>query len=155
EVIDRKKLDQLQPLSTQDALRKSPGIHAVDTEGYGFYPRITIRGLGSDMSKGVLLVEDGSPIALGPYTDPATYYSPPIERMDSIEVLKGSGALRYGPSTIGGAINYITRNPEKLLAAAWATTACWLNMAIAGIARLPASAPCAKKVMAGATCHLR
>lgn len=112
EVIDRKKLDQLQPLSTQDALRKSPGIHAVDTEGYGFYPRITIRGLGSDMSKGVLLVEDGSPIALGPYTDPATYYSPPIERMDSIEVLKGSGALRYGPSTIGGAINYITRNPE-------------------------------------------
>lgn len=112
EVIDRKKLDQLQPLSTQDALRKSPGIHAIDTEGYGFYPRITIRGLGSDMSKGVLLVEDGSPIALGPYTDPATYYSPPIERMDSIEILKGSGALRYGPSTIGGAINYVTRNPE-------------------------------------------
>jgi Fe(3+) dicitrate transport protein len=59
-----------------------------------------------------LLLEDGAPIALGPYTDPAAYYSPPIERMDSIEVLKGSGSLAFGPSTIGGAINYITRNPE-------------------------------------------
>lgn len=112
EVIDSKKLEQSQPLSTQDALRRIPGIHAVDTEGYGFYPRITIRGIGSDMSKKVLLLEDGAPIALGPYTDPAAYYSPPIERMGRIEVLKGSGSLAYGPSTIGGAINYITRDPE-------------------------------------------
>lgn len=112
EVIDAEKLKQTQPLSTQDALRRVPGIHAVDTEGYGFYPRITIRGIGSDMSKKVLLLEDGAPIALGPYTDPAAYYSPPIERMDRIEVLKGSGSLAYGPSTIGGAINYITRDPE-------------------------------------------
>ncbi|MDP3119796.1 MAG: TonB-dependent receptor [Sulfuricurvum sp.] len=112
EIIDSKKLEQTQPLSTQDALRRIAGVHVVDTEGYGFYPRITIRGIGSDMSKKVLLLEDGAPIALGPYTDPAAYYSPPIERMDSIEVLKGSGSLAFGPSTIGGAINYITRNPE-------------------------------------------
>jgi Fe(3+) dicitrate transport protein len=112
EVIDSKKLEMTQPLSTQDALRRISGIHVVDTEGYGFYPRITIRGIGSDMSKKVLLLEDGAPIALGPYTDPAAYYSPPIERMDRIEVLKGSGSLAFGPSTIGGAINYITRDPE-------------------------------------------
>lgn len=112
EVIDSKKLEQIQPLSTQDALRRTPGIHAIDTEGFGFYPRITIRGIGSDMSRKVLLLEDGAPIALGPYTDPASYYSPPIERMDRIEVLKGSGSLAFGPSTIGGAINYITRDPE-------------------------------------------
>jgi Fe(3+) dicitrate transport protein len=112
EIIDSKKLEQTQPLSTQDALRRIAGVHVVDTEGYGFYPRITIRGIGSDMSRKVLLLEDGAPIALGPYTDPSAYYSPPVERMDRIEVLKGSGSLAFGPSTIGGAINYITRNPE-------------------------------------------
>ncbi len=112
EVIDSKKLEQTQPLSTQDALRRIAGVHVVDTEGYGFYPRITIRGIGSDMSRKVLLLEDGAPIALGPYTDPSAYYSPPVERMDRIEVLKGSGSLAFGPSTIGGAINYITRDPE-------------------------------------------
>jgi len=110
-IIDQATIEATQPLSTQDALRRTPGIHAVETEGYGFYPRITIRGIGSDMSRKVLLLEDGAPIALGPYTDPAAYYSPPIERMERIEVLKGSGTLRHGPSTIGGAINYITRNP--------------------------------------------
>lgn len=112
EVIDAKRLEEMQPLSTQDALRRIAGIHVIDTEGYGFYPRITIRGIGSDMSRKVLLLEDGAPIALGPYTDPSAYYSPPIERMDRIEVLKGSGSLAFGPSTIGGAINYITRDPD-------------------------------------------
>ncbi len=108
-VISKENLEETTPLSTQDALRKVPGIQAIETEGYGFYPRITVRGLGSDMSRKVLLLEDGAPVALGPYTDPSAYYSSPIERMESIEVLKGSGTLRFGPSTIGGAINSITR----------------------------------------------
>ena len=31
--------------------------------------------------------------------------------MKSIEVLKGSGSILYGPQTIGGVINYITESP--------------------------------------------
>lgn len=111
-LITQETLEETQPLSLQDALKKTPGIHAVETDGYGFYPRITIRGIGSDMSKKVLLLEDGAPIALGPYTDPAAYYHPPVQRMERIEVLKGSGSLAHGPSTIGGAINYITKQPK-------------------------------------------
>lgn len=33
----------------------------------------------------------------------------PILRFDRIEVLKGSGQLIYGPQTIGGVMNFITR----------------------------------------------
>lgn len=111
EIITQEELEVFQPLSTQEALARVTGVNVVETEGYGFFPRIGIRGLNPDMSKKVLLLEDGAPVALGPYTDPAAYYSPPIERIERIEVLKGSGSLRYGPSTIGGAINYITKNP--------------------------------------------
>lgn len=111
-VITQETLEKTQPLSLQDALRKTPGIHGIETDGYGFYPRITIRGIGSDMSKKVLLLEDGAPIALGPYTDPAAYYHPPVERMERIEVLKGSGSIAHGPSNIGGVINYITKQPR-------------------------------------------
>jgi Fe(3+) dicitrate transport protein len=113
-VVTEKELDRSQPISAQDALKKVPGVNVVETDGYGFYPRIGIRGIGSTMSKKILLMEDGAPIALGPYTDPSSYYSPPIERMEKIEVLKGSGSLAYGPSTIGGVVNYITRDPSKL-----------------------------------------
>ncbi|MDY0122531.1 MAG: TonB-dependent receptor plug domain-containing protein, partial [Sulfurimonas sp.] len=84
-VITQETLEETKPLSLQDALKKTSGIHAVETDGYGFYPRITIRGIGSDMSKKVLLLEDGAPIALGPYTDPAAYYHPPVERMERID----------------------------------------------------------------------
>jgi Fe(3+) dicitrate transport protein len=111
-LITKETLEKTKPLSVQDALSKTPGIHAVDTDGYGFYPRISIRGIGSDMSQKVLLLEDGSPIALGPYTDPAAYYSTPIERVERIEVLKGSGSIANGPSNIGGVINYITKEPR-------------------------------------------
>lgn len=111
-IITQETLEKTQPLSLQDALRKTPGIHGVETDGYGFYPRITIRGIGSDMSRKVLLLEDGAPIALGPYTDPSAYYHPPVERMERIEILKGSGSIANGPSNIGGVINYITKQPR-------------------------------------------
>lgn len=112
-LITQETLEETKPLSIQDALKKTSGIHTLETDGYGFYPRITIRGIGSDMSRKVLLLEDGAPIALGPYTDPAAYYHPPVERMERIEILKGSGSIAHGPSTIGGAINYITKQPKN------------------------------------------
>ncbi|MDG5815683.1 TonB-dependent receptor [Chitinispirillales bacterium ANBcel5] len=112
ETVEQETLEKTKPLSTQDALRQVTGINVVETDGHGFYPRIGIRGLNPDMSKKVLLLEDGAPVQLGPFIDPAAYYNPPIERMERIEVLKGSSSLRYGPSTIGGAINYVTRKPK-------------------------------------------
>ena len=110
EIVTQQDLERSNPVSVQDALRSVPGVHVVDNNSAGAFGRIGIRGLNPDMSKKVLLLEDGAPIALGPYTDPAAYYTPPVERMESIEVLKGSASLRYGPSTIGGAINYQTRD---------------------------------------------
>lgn len=112
--IEHADLEEMQPISLQEAVSKTPGVHVVDTEGQGFLPRIGLRGLNPDMSKKVLLLEDGVPINLGPFTDPASYYNPPIERMERIEVLKGSSSLRYGPSTIGGAINFITKDPKDI-----------------------------------------
>ncbi|MCS6971850.1 MAG: TonB-dependent receptor, partial [Leptospiraceae bacterium] len=60
-----------------------------------------------------LLLEDGLPLSYAPYGDNASYYHPPIERFERIEVLKGAGQLRFGPQTVGGVINYITPNPPK------------------------------------------
>ena len=112
-VIDAEQIERVQPMSTQDMLKRVSGVHVVETDGYGLAPRIGLRGLNPDMSKKVLLLEDGAPIQMGPFIDPAAYYSPPVERMEGMEVLKGSGSLRYGPSTVGGAINYITRKPPQ------------------------------------------
>jgi Fe(3+) dicitrate transport protein len=61
----------------------------------------------------VLLLEDGIPLSYAPYGDNASYYHPPIERFERIDILKGAEQIRFGPQTAGGLINYITPLPTK------------------------------------------
>ena len=38
-----------------------------------------------------VLLEDGTPINFSSYLDPSSHYTPPIERLESVDVLKGAG----------------------------------------------------------------
>lgn len=108
EVLSQDKLDREQPISLQEALRGVPGVNLRTEDGIGLTPNIGIRGLNPDRSERVLFLEDGMPAGLAPYTENAAYYIPPIERMERVEVLKGSGSILYGPQTVGGVINMLT-----------------------------------------------
>lgn len=111
--LSKQDLELAQPASTQDALKAVPGIVVREEEGYGFIPNIGMRGLNPNRSQKLLVLEDGVPVAPGLFLANESYYSPRIERMESIEVLKGAAGLRYGPTTIGGVINYKTKKPEE------------------------------------------
>lgn len=104
-------LRQTAPLSANEILKQVPGIQVVDEEGAGLRVNIGIRGLDPDRSRTVLILEDGVPVSLNPYGEPEMYYSPVIDRMSGIEIVKGSGQILFGPQTIGGVINYKTPNP--------------------------------------------
>ncbi|KJS08540.1 MAG: TonB-dependent receptor [Gammaproteobacteria bacterium BRH_c0] len=110
-LVDREQLELIQPLSTEDALRRLPGINAKSEEESGVVSNIGIRGLSASESKSLIL-EDGVPVAPGLFIGNERYFNPRIQRMEGIEVLKGSASLRYGPSTIGGVINYQTKTPD-------------------------------------------
>ncbi len=107
-VLESRDLERSRVFTINEALRKVPGVFARDEEGFGLRPNIGIRGLNPTRSSKVLLLEDGLPLAFAPYGDNASYYHPPVERFERIEVLKGSGQIAFGPQTIGGVINYIT-----------------------------------------------
>lgn len=110
-IVTQADLELEQPLSTEDALRKVPGINIKGEEETAVVVNIGMRGLPADSSK-TLILEDGVPVAPSLFLGNGRYYNPRIQRMESIEVLKGAASLRYGPSTIGGVINYITKMPE-------------------------------------------
>ncbi|MCW5625379.1 MAG: TonB-dependent receptor [Burkholderiales bacterium] len=112
-VVDKETLESSRVFTTNEALRKVPGINVRDEEGLGLRPNIGIRGLNPTRSTKVTLLEDGVPLAYAPYGDNASYYHPPIDRYERIEVLKGAGQVMYGPQTIGGVINYITPTPPE------------------------------------------
>jgi Fe(3+) dicitrate transport protein len=113
-VVSEEELETSRVMTTNEALRKVPGLVTRDEEGFAMRPNIGIRGLNPTRSTKILLLEDGIPLAYAPYGDNASYYYPTIDRFSSIEVLKGAGQIKFGPQTMGGVINHITPNaPER------------------------------------------
>ncbi|MCI0696118.1 TonB-dependent receptor [candidate division KSB1 bacterium] len=114
-VLNLRTLETSRPFTANEAVRKLPGVNARDEEGFGLRPNIGIRGLNPTRTTKVTLLEDGVPLAYAPYGDNASYYHPPIDRFERIELLKGAGQILFGPQTIGGIINYITPAPQVKL----------------------------------------
>lgn len=90
-------------------LLQVPGVYVRPEDGVGLRPNIGIRGASSDRSKKVTLMEDGVLFGPAPYSAPAAYYFPLIERMQTVRVVKGPAAIVYGPHTVGGAVDLVTR----------------------------------------------
>jgi Fe(3+) dicitrate transport protein len=111
-LVDLVQIQRVQPVSTEDVLRRLPGINIKTEEESAVVANFGIRGLSASESKSLLL-EDGVPVAPGLFIGNERYFNPRIQRVAAVEVLKGSASLRYGPSTIGGVVNYQTKTPDN------------------------------------------
>ncbi len=112
-MLEPETVDLIKPVGTQELLELIPGINGYADDGFGNSRlSIGIRGLNPRRSARVLILEDGIPIQPAVYIYPNAYYNPPADRIDAVEVIKSSAALRYGPQTMGGVINYTTRKPD-------------------------------------------
>jgi Fe(3+) dicitrate transport protein len=110
QTVSASELTRLQPMSTEAALKQVPGLVIKPEEESAVVANIGMRGLSAGEYK-TLILEDGVPVAADLFFGNSRYYNPRIQRMNSIEVLKGAASLRYGPNTIGGVINYKTKDP--------------------------------------------
>lgn len=109
QILDSKKLEQLNYDDPHAVLAAVPGVYSRGEDGVGLRPNIGLRGVNPDRSKKVTLLEDGLLFGPAPYSAPAAYYFPLITRMNQVRVIKGPAAVSYGPQTIAGAIDLVTR----------------------------------------------
>ena len=107
-VLDTQALERFSYADPNRLLRQVPGVLLQEEDGLGLRPNIGIRGSGTDRSARVAIMEDGILIAPAPYAAPAAYYFPRMARMAGVEVSKGPAAIKYGPMTVGGAINFFS-----------------------------------------------
>jgi Fe(3+) dicitrate transport protein len=108
-VVTKKQLERLEYDDPQAVLQRVPGVYVRQEDGIGLRPNLGIRGGNPDRSKKLTLMEDGVLFGPAPYTAPAAYYFPLITRMTGIRVVKGASAIAYGPQTVGGAVDLVTR----------------------------------------------
>ena len=107
-IIELEDLEQFRYSDIQRMIRKIPGISVQVEDGYGLRPNLSVRGVATERSARITLLEDNVLIAPAPYSAPSAYYFPTAGRMSAIEVLKGPAAISQGPYTIGGAINMVS-----------------------------------------------
>lgn len=109
QVISNDQLERKEHDDPHAVLAQVPGVQVRGEDGFGLRPNISIRGVNPDRSKKVALMEDGIPFGPAPYSAPAAYYFPLMTRMTGVRVIKGPAAISYGPQTIAGAIDLVTR----------------------------------------------
>ncbi|HRE88070.1 MAG TPA: TonB-dependent receptor [Myxococcota bacterium] len=115
QLVDEDLLETTEYDDPATVLQQVPGIYVRGEDGYGLRPNIGIRGVTSERSQKVTLLEDGLPFGPAPYSAPAGYFFPLMTRMVGLEVLKGPAAILHGPNTIGGAVNVLTRRIPRAL----------------------------------------
>ncbi len=106
--LSPRRLKAFRDFDINNQLKEIPGVYFQEEDGFGLRPNIGLRGTGSERSQKITIMEDGILAAPAPYSAPAAYYFPTFGRMYSMELLRGSSQIRFGPYTTGGAINLIS-----------------------------------------------
>ncbi|HML93574.1 TonB-dependent receptor [Methyloceanibacter sp.] len=108
--VTREKINEQDPLTTNDVLSTIPGVQIINDDGMGRHGGIGIRGTPARRSRKVLVMEDGRSINQSLWLDPSTHYTPPTERLESVEVLRGT-VITYGPNNNSGVVNFRNLQP--------------------------------------------
>lgn len=96
----------------RQVLGRVPGLVVAETEGGGFPSNgIAVRGLDPTQSVEMNVRQNGVIIAADPYGYNETYYLPPLEAVERVELVRGAAGLQYGPQ-FGGMVNYVMKRGD-------------------------------------------
>lgn len=92
-----------------ELLRTLPGVQTRDLSGSPNL-QVDLRGFGSFGDQNTLVLLDGQRISENEQTT-VNWSTIPLDAIERIEVMRGSGAVLYGAGATGGTINIITKAP--------------------------------------------
>jgi outer membrane cobalamin receptor len=105
-LIPSTNLDKISPKNLAEILNQVPGTYI--TDGGKGESSLMIRGLASGR---ITLMYDGIPV-YEPYFNTFDLKTLPSVGIDTIQVIKGASSVLYGPNTLGGVVNVVTKRIE-------------------------------------------
>ncbi|VVE33322.1 TonB-dependent receptor [Pandoraea capi] len=113
-VVKKQQIEESGATSIGDVMRRIPGVQSTDnsgTAGSAISLNIGVRGLTGRYTPRSTVLLDGIPMAVAPYGQPQLSFAPvSLFNIESIDVVRSGGAVRYGPQNVGGVINFKTRS---------------------------------------------
>ena len=113
-VVKREAIAETGASTIDGVMRFIPGVQVTNNSSSGgsaISLNIGVRGLEGRYSPRTTVLLDGIPMAVAPYGQPQLSFAPlSLGNIESIDVVRGGGAVRYGPQSVGGIINFRTRD---------------------------------------------
>lgn len=96
----------------RQVMSKVPGIHVWESDPSGIQIGIAARGLSPNRSWEFNIRQNGYDISSDPFGYPEAYYTPQLNSVQRIQVVRGSASLQYGPQ-FGGLVNFILKDGSE------------------------------------------
>lgn len=119
-IYEGKKTEVIQPdklvanLSTNNARQvfsRVAGLNIFENDGAGLQLSVGARGLDPNRTSNFNVRQNGYDISADALGYPESYYTPPIEAIDKIQIVRGAASLQYG-TQFGGLLNFVLRKPN-------------------------------------------
>ncbi len=91
---------------------KVPGLNIWESDQAGVQLGIGARGLSPNRTSNFNTRQNGYDIAADALGYPESYYTPPVEALERIEIVRGAASLQYG-TQFGGMLNFVLKQPQK------------------------------------------
>ncbi|MEM9664213.1 MAG: TonB-dependent receptor [Bacteroidota bacterium] len=92
--------------NSRQVYAKVPGLNIWESDGAGVQLGIGGRGLSPNRSSNFNTRQNGYDIAADALGYPESYYTPPVQALQRIEVVRGAASLQYG-TQFGGLLNFV------------------------------------------------
>ena len=88
------------------------GLNIWESDGAGLQLSIGARGLDPNRTSNFNTRQNGYDISADALGYPESYYTPPTQALDRIEIVRGAASLQYGPQ-FGGLLNFIFKKGSE------------------------------------------
>ena len=97
----------------RQVMAKVPGIQIWESDPSSIQIGIAARGLSPNRSWEFNLRQNGYDISSDPFGYPEAYYTPQLNSVQRVQVLRGAASLQYGPQ-FGGMVNFIMKDGSEI-----------------------------------------